>query len=426
MSKNKNIYTIHRHDARTLSEIIPENIIDVTITSPPYFDMKDYGYKEQIGYGQSYKKYLEDLQKVFACVYNCTKEDGTLWVIIDTFRKNGVVMPLPFDFANKISDIGWKLQEIIIWEKDKTVPWTHNGQMRNLFEYILVFSKNIQYNFYIDRIRQYDSLKKWWVKYPERYNPKGKTPEAIWKFPIPLQGSWGNSYIKHFCPLPEDLIAQILRLTTNENDVVLDPFAGSGAVLAKADNMKRRYVGTELNPNYITMFKNYMNLTHKEKRHQYEQEEIIHADQLSFEKLIIKLRILKYAKTLYSKLPQNIQNKIQYIFVDYYKGATIKANCIATALYTIRIEDIKYQEEIEKYINQKTKEAPLSKFGIDSQFIYIDNNQIIKNKCLFTYTKTATHKFSRELNDADNIFNLSKSEIIISPIKVKLNEKDYE
>ena len=160
---NKRKYGIHFLDARNIASISSKPIVDVTITSPPYFDMKDYGYPEQIGYGQKYEGYLSDLKKVFSGVYSLTKETGSLWVIIDTFRRNGAVIPLPFDFANTISTIGWKLQEIIIWEKDKTVPWIHLGQMRNLFEYILVFSKSEKYNFHIDRIRQCDCLKKWWV-----------------------------------------------------------------------------------------------------------------------------------------------------------------------------------------------------------------------------------------------------------------------
>ena len=118
MSKTKksfeDIYKIHHHDARNISEIIKTPIVDVTITSPPYFDMKDYGYKEQIGFGQSYSEYLEDLQKVFLNVFNCTKDSGTLWVVIDAFRKDGKVIPLPFDFANKIASCGWGLKEIII------------------------------------------------------------------------------------------------------------------------------------------------------------------------------------------------------------------------------------------------------------------------------------------------------------------------
>ena len=136
-----------------------------------------------------------------------------------------------------------------------------------------MFSKTKDYQFHIDKVRDFQSLKKWWVKYPERYNPKGKTPGAIWNFDIPTQGSWGSGYIKHFCPLPEDMIAQMLKLTTIEDDVVLDCFSGSGAVLSKANNMKRKYIGFELNKEYIKMFDTFLTKTGKAKRREYEVEE---------------------------------------------------------------------------------------------------------------------------------------------------------
>eukprot|EP01132_Coremiostelium_polycephalum_P015967 gene15967-19238_t len=310
------LYKIHKIDARNINSVVTSPIVDVTITSPPYFDMKDYGYNEQIGYGQSYDEYLEDLFTVFSNVFDCTKDTGTLWVIIDAFRKNGETIPLPFDFANKIKTIGWKLKEIIIWGKDKTVPWSHKGQMRSSFEYILMFSKSENYNFYIDKVRDYEALKKWWVKYPERYNPRGKTPEAIWNFDIPVQGSWGKGYIKHFCPLPEEMIAQILKLTTLEGDVVLDPFSGSGAVLSKADNMKRKFIGTELNPEYINMFENYLLQTGTQKRHEYETDEKNLLTQNKFEKLILELRALKYARLFSQKINDQKIDNVSLLYVE--------------------------------------------------------------------------------------------------------------
>ncbi len=219
-SNDIKLNTVYNEDSRHLNKFLNKQIVDVTITSPPYFDLKDYGHKMQIGFGQEYSKYLEDLKIVFKNIYDCTKDSGSLWVIIDSFRKNNEVTPLPFDFSNKLKEIGWKLQEVIIWEKDRTVPWTHKGQMRNLFEYILLFSKNDKYNFFIDEVRDISTLKKWWVKYPERYNPKGKTPDGLWKFDIPTQGSWGSGYIRHFCPLPEEMIGQILKISSKEGDIV--------------------------------------------------------------------------------------------------------------------------------------------------------------------------------------------------------------
>lgn len=81
--------TIFNVDSRKISEILPEDVkIQTTISSPPYYDMKDYGMENQIGFGQSYEAYLLDIKSVFEQVYQYTKEDGTLWIIIDTFKRN--------------------------------------------------------------------------------------------------------------------------------------------------------------------------------------------------------------------------------------------------------------------------------------------------------------------------------------------------
>ncbi len=166
-----NIYSIHNKDARKLDDVIKEKLVDVTITSPPYFDLKDYGHKDQIGYGQQYDQYLNDLQSVFAKVFSATKDTGSLWVVIDSFKRNGEIVPLPFDFAAKLKEIGWKLQDIIIWHKDKTIPWVNGGSTRGIFEYVLLFTKTAKYKYFVDKVRNYQDLKKWWVKYPERLSP---------------------------------------------------------------------------------------------------------------------------------------------------------------------------------------------------------------------------------------------------------------
>lgn len=424
-----NIYKVHHCDARKLGTIINSKIVDVTITSPPYFDLKDYGYDEQIGYGQSYDQYLSDLKNVFKEVFNCTKDTGTLWVIIDSFKKDGKVVPLPFDFSNKLQEIGWNLQEVIIWAKDRTVPWTHKGQMRNLFEYILMFSKSSDYNFYIDKVRDQTTLKKWWVKYPERYNPKGKAPTGIWQYDIPTQGTWGKGYIKHFCPLPEELIARIIELTTSQNDVVLDPFAGSGAVLAKADNMSRRFIGLELNKEYIGMFENYLYKTGEVKKQTYNKIKENSVTQSEFYDLIIKLRVLKYSRVLFKKINEKIDNGILLIYVERTKLKTSKKNAISTANYSFLIKASQDIELINNLIENEINKAPLSKFNIDPSFYFYSDieifNKIISKGEVYTYSSTATHSFLRKIEFCE-VGILKKNEKVISQDGVKLNEADYD
>src|SRR5207302_2969616 len=133
-----------------------------------------------------------------------TKPRGSLWVVIDTFQRNQELLPLPFDLAAKLKTIGWVLRDVIIWKKLRTLPWIHQGTTRSMFEYVLVFAKSTQpFRYFPDKARESTKLRKWWVRYPERYNPMGKALDEIWEFDIPTQGSWGNGYIDHFCPLPE-------------------------------------------------------------------------------------------------------------------------------------------------------------------------------------------------------------------------------
>jgi len=423
------IFKAHNIDARKIETVITEPIVDVTITSPPYFDLKDYGSDDQIGYGQNYDDYLSDLRLVFEQVYKVTKETGTLWVIIDVFRRDGEVVPLPFDFSNRIKEIGWKLQEVIIWGKDRTVPWTHKGQMRNLFEYILIFSKTDNYNFYLNEVRDCESLKKWWVKYPERYNPKGKTPDAIWNFEIPTQGSWGRGYIKHFCPLPEEMIAQMLKLTTKVGDVVLDCFSGSGAVLSKADNMRRKYIGFELNNDYITMFENYLHETGDKKRKEYDIEERNLINHSIFEKLILDLRALKYARVFYKKLKENDIHDVLKIKVERSTAKPLKNNSIQVVKYNVLLKNENCKEFVEVKLNELIQKAPLSKFGIEPIFDYIINKDdflsLLGNGNLFLYSHQTTHKFKKKFDIQDMTID-SNINLIISEIKVELDEKDYE
>src|SRR5207253_1419630 len=149
----------------------------------------------------------------------------------------------------RLSGVGWLLKDIIIWNKTRTLPWSGHGQFRRIFEYILFFAKTSAFKYHVDRIKEPDDLKEWWVKYPERYSPKGKVPSSIWTFPIPVQGSFSRSNFRHFCPFPSSLIERILLLTTDLGDCVFDPFAGSGVVLAQAKAMGRRFIGCDVNKN---------------------------------------------------------------------------------------------------------------------------------------------------------------------------------
>lgn len=418
------LFDVHNLDARNLDEVIKEAIVDVTITSPPYFDLKDYGHENQIGYGQKYDEYLDDLSVVFSKVFKVTKDSGSLWVVIDSFKKNGDLVPLPFDFAAKLKAVGWKLQDVIIWRKDKTVPWVNGGVTRGIFEYVLHFSKTNAYKYYKDRVRNYKDLKKWWVKYPERYHPKGKSLDEVWEFPIPIQGSWGDGYIRHFCPLPESLVSRVLQLTTDVGDVVLDPFSGSGTVPAIAQFSNRKHVGFELNSDYIKMFRAYVESNSASK--QLEFASPIHKlrETEEFENLILNLRALKLARVIKKEL-KLVGLQIKSIFVDYLSSAidTSSEAKFAKASYVLLLETNELNVNIEEVVSNS---KAICKFRLDVEVTHVSSREAFKaclpTQELYIYSEQSTHKYKSISNKSSFDF----SALILSPIKVSLNESDYE
>lgn len=409
---------IYNIDARKIVETIPNDVkVQTTITSPPYFDMKDYGCENQVGFGQTYEQYLHDLQAIFKQVLSVTKENGSLWIIIDTFKRNNQVIPLPFDLSNKLNEIGWYLQEIIIWKKDKTVPWSTNGFMQRKFEYILFFSKTPDYKYNKDKVRIFDTqlLKKWWVKYPERYNPKGKALDEIWEFPIPVQGSWGDKYIRHFCPLPKEMVATMIEISSQENDIVLDPFAGTGTVLSQSAYMHRNYLGFELNPSYIDKFNSYLQETLEIGKMEYKDLKN-GTSQDEFENQILDLRALKFGRLLLNSIEKEFQRNNLKIFVQR-SGQSDKSHKTIIVQYTIL--GIEETSLIDTFIAKQVSIPPLSKFGVEPSFQFKES-MIFDGQDFYGYTKTNSYSYEKTADIA------SVKIKVVSNIKVDLNEKDYE
>lgn len=404
--------TIYHNDSRNISDVLSSDVeIQTTITSPPYFDMKDYGVEGQVGYGQKYEDYLNDLKLIFDQVYYRTKEDGTLWIIIDTFKRNNSIVPLPFDLVDRLKQVGWLLQNIIIWKKDKTVPWSVNGFSQRKFEYILLFSKTPKYKNNKDRVRVYDTrqLKKWWVKYPERYNPRGKALDEIWEFPIPVQGSWGDKYIRHFCPLPKEMVSNMIQISTDEGDIVFDPFAGTGTVLSQSAYMNRKYLGVELNSTYIQQFKTYLANTLEEGKLEYKKM-LATQDQTDFEATILDLRALKYGRLLVRKIQEETKTQVQV----YVERISINANRQSVKYLFCGLES----SIVTSIVLEAVHKAPLSKFEIDPIFEFADS--IVEREEQYFYSLSNSYSFIRGVEQDNSRVK------VISNIKVDLKESDYE
>lgn len=419
------LYDVHHGDARSLAKCLPDQCIDVTVTSPPYFDMKDYGVKNQIGFGQDYETYLNDLQKVFSEVFRATKDHGSLWIVIDSFRSNQEVVPLPFDLAAQLKTAGWRLRDVIIWKKERTLPWAHKGATRKIFEYVMVFAKSSKpFQYYPDRHRDTSDLKRWWVRYPERYNPKGKSLEEIWCYDIPTQGSWGKSYVQHFCPLPSQLVSRIISLTSNPGDVVLDPFSGSGTVPAEAALLNRQYVGFELNRRYITMFRKHLQEQTKLRLNQSKnapQDSVIE----NFEQTILDLRALKYARLLCRALEKESEYGNAQLFVHHLRTKTTLPNKLISAGFIVCGVKSNKVETAKELLEKLCLKAPLSKFGIEQKISFISKLEelpdIFKTKKLYLYSQTNSHQYSNtcKWKDLPNI-----KHPLISTIEASVEEPD--
>lgn len=384
---------VHLGDARILTKRIEPGSLAVTITSPPYFDMKDYGVESQIGFGQTYDAYLDDLAKIFSDVYQATRRGGSLWIVIDTFRRNHEVSALPFDLSNRLKGTGWTLRDIIIWKKERTLPWIHEGATRKIFEYVLVFGKNDEKHLYkANSLRDSTDLKHWWVRYPERYNPKGKSLEEIWTFDIPTQGSWGAKQIRHFCPLPPELVDRVIELTTNPGDLVLDPFAGSGTVPAEALAKGRNFLGFELNAAYLKLFDKYIASDDYKKRVVAIRND--RGDDGDFEITIKKLRVLKFGRLLARALLRETSTSVKVVAEMLAEGPDDHTKQ-CKALFTILLTGKGSIDKILTHSLAIANTKPLSKFGIeyDVSVKRLKDHLFDSNATYYLYSITNSHKF---------------------------------
>jgi DNA modification methylase len=408
-------------DSRKLASGLHNESVDVTITSPPYFDMKDYGRPNQIGFGQKYEDYLRDMSVVFSEIFRATKPTGSLWIVIDTFRKGQELVPLPFDLARHLQVCGWTLRDIVIWKKERTVPWVQNGATKRIFEYILVLSKGpVSFKYDQDKFRETVDLKRWWVRYPERYNPKGKAPEQIWSYDIPTQGSWGNHYVRHFCPLPQELVSRIVQQTTERDQVVLDPFSGSGTVPTVSKLLGRKYLGFELNADYVEMFKK-----HLKNELALKKDEVTDSNQTTsnFEQTIILLRLLKYGRLIIRILKKSYPTSAFKMFIFQSSDVPEQKFKHYSAEYFVFVDKKNLAPEISKLIDSSIAHAPLSKFGIQPVFKILTSALEIPSQkrkgTFFEYTATNSHSYS-EAHRFENAWN--SQGLLFSPIKVEVKE----
>ena len=405
--------------------------VDLILTSPPYFNILNYeNLENQIGYNQSYEEFLETITDIFQQCYCISNNNATLWIVVDTIRKDGITITLPFDIINRLNSLffnnTWILRDIIIWNKYKNIPWFSKGRFKNQFEYILFFSKNDDYKYHIDNVRETADHKKWWLTYPERYNPKGKPPsniwewedtKNIWEFTIPMRG-WGNVYQKHLCPFPFPLIERILSISSDEGDIICDPFAGSGSVLALAKEMNRYSIGIDINKKYKKQFKEEVLIGAKKYWNKRKEElEIIRGIQTSFRKINFKLRKIKACIKLIQTVKELIKDYV-FILIDHKKD---QEQALFVLIKNSNNEGIVDLPIFNNLISDLSRE-----FKIKIKLEILDQNHFFSTypdiKEVFSYSEAQRYNFIENLSIKEIFKKKRSSDIVHSNIKLNINK----
>ncbi len=244
-------------DSRRMVEDIKDNSIHLVVTSPPYWSIKNYGIKNQIGYGQTLHEYLKDLYRVWKETYRILEPGRRLVINIgDQFARAIIygrykIIPLHAEIIAQCEDIGFDYMGSIIWQKKTTMnttgganvmgsyPYPPNGMVEIDYEHILIFKKP-------GKSRKID----------KEIKEKSKLTKEEWK--EYFYGHWyfkGARQIEHEAMFPDELPKRLIKMFTFVGETVLDPFLGSGTTMKVALKLGRNAIGYEINEKFIDTIK---------------------------------------------------------------------------------------------------------------------------------------------------------------------------
>lgn len=248
--------TIIIGDSRRMRELKDESI-HLIITSPPYWQLKDYGNGSQIGFNDSYEDYINNLNLVWNECYRVLHKGCRLCVNIgDQFARSVYygrykIIPIREEIIKFCETMGFDYMGAIIWQKVTTCnttggatimgsfPYPRNGILKLDYEFILVFKKLGDPPKVSRELKEKSKLTtKEWNEYFSGH----------WYFP-------GERQDKHLAMFPEELPKRLIKMFSFVGDTVLDPFLGSGTTCLAAKNLDRNSVGYEINKDFLPTIK---------------------------------------------------------------------------------------------------------------------------------------------------------------------------
>ena len=244
---------VYQGDSAKLMKEIPNNFIDLTVTSPPYDNLREY------------KGYSFDFETIARELYRTTKKGGiVVWVVGDA-TINGSETGTSFRQALYFMNVGFNLHDTMIYAKENYLPDGIINRYCNGFEYMFVFSKGKPKTFNFLTIKSVfggktlhrtNSKHSHSSRYKEYHKPiaEEKKKSNIWFYKIGTNCSTKDRFTnEHPAIFPEALAKDHILSWSNEKDLVFDPFAGSGTTLKMAKLMNRNYLGFEIAEEYIAL-----------------------------------------------------------------------------------------------------------------------------------------------------------------------------
>lgn len=248
-------------DSRQMN-LVPDKSVHLVITSPPFWQLKDYGTENQIGYHEDYETYINNLNLVWKECFRALENGCRLCVNIgDQFARavyygRYKVIPIRTEIIKFCESIGFDYMGAIIWQKQTTTnttggaslmgsfPTPRNGILSIDYEFILIFKK----------------LGNPAKKISKEIKEASKLTTEEWK--AYFSGHWnfgGARQDGHIAMFPEELPKRLIKMFAFKGETVLDPFMGSGTTSLTARNLERNSIGYEINPEFIEIAKTKLN-----------------------------------------------------------------------------------------------------------------------------------------------------------------------
>lgn len=264
-------------DAAQLLASVPDESVHCIVTSPPYYQQRDYSTSVQIGNEETPELYIQALRRIFQECWRVLRQDGTLWLNLGDKYQNGNLLGLPWQVALALRADGWILRSDIIWHKPNAMPSSVKNRPTTDHEYIFLLTKSSDYHYDIDAIREphvtfsdksrmkggrnhfgkinstpeagknggnanlHDG------RWDQAFHPLGRNRRTVWEIPL------SKNRDAHFAVFPEKLVELCILAGCPSGGTVLDPFVGSGTTAVVAQKLGRKYIGIDSNAEYCAI-----------------------------------------------------------------------------------------------------------------------------------------------------------------------------